>query len=186
MRPPPATGGGRRFPGPARVCRSARLTGARDDDRPSRIIAERFALSALPVLALDLGASRIRAAVVQPDGHAGRREPTADTRLDDGPTAVLGDCDRRCSGEVLVASRRAAGRRASSPASASPRPGRSIPRAAVSSSRRTSGAAFHDVPLADRARRALGLPAVLDRDTHVAALGERGFGAARGARDSST
>src|SRR5450759_4149090 len=40
-----------------------------------------------------------------------------------------------------------------------------------------------DTPLAERARASLGLPAFLDRDTQVAALGEGAFGAARGCAD---
>jgi len=45
------------------------------------------------------------------------------------------------------------------------------------------GSAFHDIPLAREVGRALGLPAFLDRDTNVAALGERAFGAAIGCDD---
>ena len=43
-----------------------------------------------PVLALDLGASRIRAAVVRPDGALAARAD-GPTRLADGPAAVVGD-----------------------------------------------------------------------------------------------
>jgi glucokinase len=45
------------------------------------------------------------------------------------------------------------------------------------------GRSFHDTPLAARAGARLGLPAFLDRDTQVAALGEGGFGAAQGCAD---
>jgi len=45
------------------------------------------------------------------------------------------------------------------------------------------GPGFRDVPLAARIGEALGLPAFLDRDTNVAALGEHAFGAARGIDD---
>jgi glucokinase len=45
------------------------------------------------------------------------------------------------------------------------------------------GAAFHDVALAPLVGDALGLPAALDRDTNVAALGEWTFGVARGCSD---
>ncbi len=45
------------------------------------------------------------------------------------------------------------------------------------------GSAFRDVPLAREIEAALGLPAVLDRDTNVAALGEAAFGAARDCGD---
>ena len=43
-------------------------------------------------------------------------------------------------------------------------------------------ATFADVPFAEPIGAALGLPWAIDRDTHVAALGELAFGAARGAR----
>jgi glucokinase len=45
------------------------------------------------------------------------------------------------------------------------------------------GPGFRDVPFAAPISAALALPAVLERDTHVAALAELTFGAARGARD---
>jgi glucokinase len=45
------------------------------------------------------------------------------------------------------------------------------------------GPAFRDVPLAAELERSEGLPAFLDRDTNVAALGEQAFGAARGETD---
>jgi len=45
------------------------------------------------------------------------------------------------------------------------------------------GPHFRDVPLAPALADALGLPAFLDRDTNIAALGERAFGAAQGEDD---
>ena len=45
------------------------------------------------------------------------------------------------------------------------------------------GAQFRDVPITDELSRGLDLPAFLDRDTNVAALGEQAFGAARGIDD---
>lgn len=45
------------------------------------------------------------------------------------------------------------------------------------------GPDFHDVPIAAALGKALGLPAFLERDTNVAALGEMAFGAARDCRD---
>lgn len=45
------------------------------------------------------------------------------------------------------------------------------------------GPTFRDIPLAPALADALGLPAFLDRDTNVAALGEHAFGAARGYDD---
>ena len=45
------------------------------------------------------------------------------------------------------------------------------------------GPEFRDIAIADALSKAEGLPAFLDRDTNVAALGERAFGAARGCDD---
>jgi glucokinase len=45
------------------------------------------------------------------------------------------------------------------------------------------GPDYHDVPVAPEMGRALSLPAFLDRDSIVAALGEMTFGAARGVKD---
>jgi glucokinase len=45
------------------------------------------------------------------------------------------------------------------------------------------GPRFRDIPLAPALAEALGLPAFLDRDTNVAALGEHAFGAAQGEDD---
>jgi len=45
------------------------------------------------------------------------------------------------------------------------------------------GPEFRDIPITDAMGAALGLPAFLDRDTNVAALGERAFGAATGYDD---
>ena len=45
------------------------------------------------------------------------------------------------------------------------------------------GPQFRDVPIAAELARGLDLPAFLDRDTNVAALGEQAFGAARGVDD---
>ncbi len=45
------------------------------------------------------------------------------------------------------------------------------------------GPEYHDVPIADMLEASLGLPAFLERDTNVAALGEMAFGAARDCQD---
>ena len=45
------------------------------------------------------------------------------------------------------------------------------------------GPEYEDVPIADELSRSLGMPAFLERDTNVAALGEMAFGAARGCTD---
>jgi glucokinase len=133
-----------------------------------------------PVLALDLGASRIRAAVVLPDGTLAARADDR-TRLADGPTAVLGDAIALLQ-EVLAAvptslaaSVGAVG--ISAPGPVDPGRGRLVDPPNL-------GPAFHDMAVTDPIGSALGRPAVLDRDTNVALLAELGFGAAQGTRDA--
>jgi glucokinase len=62
-------------------------------------------------------------------------------------------------------------------------PGPVDPRAGAIVEPPNLGPDFRDVPLADEIESALGLPAFLDRDTNVAALGEAAYGAARGEPD---
>lgn len=133
-----------------------------------------------PVLAVDLGASRIRAAVVLPDGSLAARADGA-TRAADGPDAVIGD---------IVALIQAV--RAASPAGTAAdllgvgicAPGPLDPAAGRLLDPPNFGAGFAGLSLAAPISAAVGLPAVLQRDTVVALLGELDFGAARGARDA--
>ena len=62
-------------------------------------------------------------------------------------------------------------------------PGPVDPRSGVVVEPPNLGADFRDVPLANEIEDAIGLPAFLDRDTNVAALGEAAFGAGRGEPD---
>jgi glucokinase len=132
-----------------------------------------------PVLALDLGASRIRAAVVLPDGTIISRVE-ATTRVAAGPDAVVAD-----SVALLRQVRDAA------PASIAGglvavglcAPGPVDPSTGTLVEPPNLGRAFRDAPFAGPIGDALGLPTFLDRDTNVAILGELGFGAALGARD---
>ena len=62
-------------------------------------------------------------------------------------------------------------------------PGPVDPRAGTVVEPPNLGPNFHDVPLADDMEALLGLPAFLDRDTNVAALGEAAYGAGRGQYD---
>lgn len=129
-----------------------------------------------PVLALDLGGTWTRAAVIDVDWqlHARQMEPTL---LEDGPDAVVEACIR------LLATAR------SDPAAPAPvaigvsTPGPVDPWAGVIVDPPNLGPEFHDVALAARLAAALGLPAVLDRDTQAAALAEATVGAAAGMRD---
>lgn len=132
-----------------------------------------------PVLALDLGASRIRAAAVAPDGRIlvrrDGRTPGAD-----GPNAVVAACIAHLRAvrddlhpEIAA---RLAGVGLSAPGPVDPRLGTLVEPPNI-------GPGFRDVPFAAPIAAGLDLPAALERDTHVAALGELTFGAARGCRD---
>jgi glucokinase len=132
-----------------------------------------------PVLALDLGASRIRVAAVAPDGGLSAR---ADARTPgaEGPDAVVQACIERLRGVVEALDRDArtslAGIGIAAPGPVDPRIGTLIEPPNV-------GPGFRDVALAGPVAEALRLPVVLERDTNVAALGEATYGAARGVRD---
>ncbi|TAJ99994.1 MAG: ROK family protein [Chloroflexota bacterium] len=135
--------------------------------------------SADPVLALDLGASRIRAAVVTADGRivVRRERPTPGA---DGPEAVIEACIgllRAVLDDVgLATAGTIHGIGLAAPGPVDPRTGTLVEPPNV-------GPGFRDVPFAAPIGAALGLPAALERDTHVAALAELAFGAARGCRD---
>jgi len=133
-------------------------------------------LSPRSVLALDLGGTQIRAAVVLPDGtrigRIARPTPVAQ-----GPAAVIDAAEEalREAGAAAPAEHPAAiGISA---------PGPLDPWTGVIVSPPNLGAAFHGVPIASEIERTLGLPTFLERDTNVAALGEMAFGIARGCED---
>ena len=137
------------------------------------------AVATEPVLALDLGASRIRVAAVSPDGRLHARDD-ARTPGAQGPDAVVEACIARLRGVLDAldpeARRTLAGIGIAAPGPIDPRIGTLIEPPNV-------GPGFHDIPLAGPIADAFGLPVVLERDTHVAALGEATYGAARGVRD---
>jgi glucokinase len=134
------------------------------------------------VLALDLGATQIRAAAVTADGtvHERRREATP---IWDGPEAVVGACIRALE-EVRAAYQAAepglAGRLLGIGIAA---PGPVDPFRGVIVDPPNMGPQFRDVPLAERAESFFGLAAFMDRDTQVAAMAEAAHGAARDCRD---
>ena len=133
------------------------------------------------VLALDLGGTQIRAAAVDADGSV-RHRLARPTPVADGAQAVVTAC------ADVVADARAAVERdgtAGGPVlgvgiSA---PGPVDPFRGVVVDPPNLGPAFRDIPLAERVGSSIGLPAFLDRDTQVAAMGEGAFGAARGCAD---
>ncbi len=131
------------------------------------------------VLALDLGASRIRGALVGTDGRVVQRaeaetprEPTASS-VSQACVDVLGrarDAALRAGAAAPVA----VGISAVGPLD---------PARGVIVDPPNMGPQFRDVALASIVAERIGLPTVLDRDTNVAALGEQGFGAGRGVDD---
>jgi glucokinase len=136
-------------------------------------------LSRPPVLALDLGGTLIRAAVVLSDGSRVSRVETA-TPIDEGPAAIVRACR-----DAVDASRRAApegladavvGIGISSPGPVDPMRG-------IILEPPNLGPAFRNVMLPSAIAKAQDLPAFLERDTNIAALGEHAFGAARGVDD---
>jgi glucokinase len=138
-----------------------------------------LALSSRPVIAVDLGGTRIRAAVVLPDGsrlaRVERPTPSAE-----GPDAVIEACRdvarrARTAAPADIAAT-IAGIGLSSPGPVDPHRG-------IVLQPPNLGAKFRDIPLAADLSAAEDLPAFLDRDTNVAALGEHAFGAARGEND---
>jgi glucokinase len=138
-----------------------------------------FALSSRPVIAVDLGGTRVRAAVVLPDGTRVARVERP-TPSDEGPEAVVEAC-REVAREARAAAdpdvqRELAGIGLSSPGPVDPVRG-------VVVEPPNLGPGFRDIPLAAALSESEGLPAFLDRDTNVAALGEQAFGAARGIQD---
>jgi glucokinase len=132
-----------------------------------------------PVLAVDLGGTQIRAALITPDlvVHARRAEPTRD---EEGVDSVLGriadvaDAVRRDAAEQGLPP--AVGFGISSPGPLDPW------RGVVLMAPNLHG--WTNVAVADRLGDALGMPAFLERDTNVAVMAEWRFGAAKGTRNA--
>jgi glucokinase len=146
---------------------------------PTQTEPRSTSLSRPPVLALDLGGTRIRAAVVQSDGSRLARTEM-ETPVEDGPATII----RACRDAVAEA-------RSKVPAALGDAvagigiscPGPVDPTRGVVLEPPNLGPAFRNIMLAEDLGNAQGLPAFLDRDTNVAALGEHAFGAARGVED---
>jgi len=132
------------------------------------------------VLALDLGGTQVRAAVVDAAGRVlvARR---ARTPVEDGGDAIVAAC--------IVTLAEARDAHAAGPdarpivAVGISAPGPVDPAAGVVVDPPNLGPSFHGAPIMARVGAALGLPTVLDRDTQVAALAEGAFGAAVGVAD---
>jgi glucokinase len=131
-----------------------------------------------PILAIDLGGTRIRAAYVSPDLLVTCRR-AVDTDDEQGVDAVV-ERIRRLASDVRADARDDGlpdpiGIGISSPGPLDPW------RGLVVSPPNLAG--WRDVPLADEVEGALGIPTFLERDTNVAVMAEWRFGAARGADD---
>ncbi len=134
-------------------------------------------------LALDLGGTRIRAAAVAEDGSVRHRTSTA-TPVGDGPDAIVATCLA-----ALTEVRAQVAEQARSAGSASilgvgmSSPGPVDPFRGVVVDPPNLGPRFRDIALVQHVTDALELPAFLDRDTQVAAMGEGTFGVAQGSKD---
>lgn len=137
------------------------------------------ALSPRPVLALDLGGTQIRAAAILADGTRIARQ-AAGTAIPEGPAAVVRACGDALEAARAVAPADIAAALAGVGVSA---PGPVDPWAGTLVEPPNLGPGMRDLPLAAELEARLGLPAYLERDTNVAALGEQAFGAARGVAD---
>jgi glucokinase len=134
------------------------------------------------VLALDLGGTQIRAAVVRADGTRIGRAASV-TPLSGGPAAIITTCI-----STLQQARAAA--HAEDPAATArivgigiSAPGPLDPWRGIAVETPNLGPTFPGTDLAGPISAALHLPALLEHDTKVAILGERAFGAGRGIDD---
>lgn len=131
------------------------------------------------ILAVDLGGTQIRAALITPDRavHCRRAVPTQDeegvdavlARIADVAAGVRDDASSRSLPEPI-------GVCVSSPGPLDPWAG------VVLMAPNLAG--WRDVPLVERISTALDLPTFLERDTNVAVMGEWRYGAARGTRNA--
>lgn len=134
-------------------------------------------VGARTVLALDLGASRIRTAVGREDGTLLGRRTTSTPRDAEQTVSV-------CAGELEASLRQARDEGATDPDALSiSAPGPLDPLKGEFLDPPNLDHSLWGFPFAARLSEALGLPAHMDRDTQVAALGEGAFGAARGLSD---
>jgi glucokinase len=130
------------------------------------------------VLALDLGASRIRAAVVAGDGRILARV-TRPTPVTSGAPAVVEACVAALDAvrhDPAVAGRTLMGLGVSAPGPLDAASGTLLEPPNL-------GPAFHGLGLGEALSRVTGLPVAMERDTNVAALAEQAFGSAREERD---
>lgn len=126
-------------------------------------------------LAIDLGGTETRAALVGEDGRI-LAEERAPTRADAGPDAVIADMAAMAGRlRATLPTARPVGIGVGAPGPLDGEAGISIAPPTL--------AGWRDVPLADRLAEATGLATKVENDANAAALGEWRFGAGRGTRD---
>jgi glucokinase len=126
-----------------------------------------------PVLALDIGGTKLAVAMVTPDGrtHGSLIEPTEKHRGPDAVIAHLFDMGRRSIAAADVGDPGAVGISCGGPLDATT--------GVLTGPLHLPG--WIDVPIVAMAADAFGVPAVLENDATAAVLGEHRYGAARGA-----
>lgn len=126
-----------------------------------------------PVLALDIGGTKLAVAMVTPDGrtHGSLTEPTEKHRGPDAVIAHLFDLGRRSVAAAGLGDPRAVGISCGGPLDATA--------GVLTGPLHLPG--WIDVPIVAMASEAFGVPAVLENDATAAVLGEHRYGAARGA-----
>ncbi len=132
-----------------------------------------------PVLALDLGATNARAAVVTPDGAVHARQAGATPKAD-GRVAIVDHCRqlllRARDGHIAAGGAAPIAFGLTAPGPVDPRTGAFIDPPNM-------GPEFFGYPIAPTLGDALELPWAMGKDTNVAILGERDFGAGEGSGD---
>lgn len=132
-----------------------------------------------PVLAIDLGGTQIRAALVTPDRTVHRRRST-ETRDEDGVRSVIARIAETAAGVLAEASE----------AGLPPPVGAGISSPGPLDARRgvvlspPNLRAWRDVPLVEALASKLEMPCYLERDTNVAVMAEWRYGAAAGTRNA--
>jgi glucokinase len=132
-----------------------------------------------PVLALDLGGTNARVAVVTPDGVLSVR------RSRQNPGGERADAILALVSQLLDAAleEHAAKGGGSPVAIGISAPGPLDPRTGMLIDPPNMDSTFHGLPVAPRLGASVGLPWAIGKDTNVALLGEAAFGAGRGSSD---
>src|SRR6476659_32485 len=140
-----------------------------------------MAVDSLPILALDIGGTQVRGALVDATGRVVDAERVR-TPVEAGGPAIV-EAGSGVLRRVREAADAAAGSRVAIAGVGISSAGPVDPYRGWILDPPNLGPTYRDLPIADTVGTALELPAFLDRDTQVAALAEGAFGAAVGVRD---